>query len=78
MATAWVWHADCGALAGMPKYGMSVGKSNMHQSSVCNPCNSFEHNYGYEKCNLLTKMFGTNEYIEKGLEMREKRRITPK
>lgn len=36
-----------------------------------------EHNCGYEKCNLLTKMFGINEHKEKGLAMREKRRITP-
>ena len=41
-----------------------------------------DHNFGCDKCNLLVHLFGTNRFIQKGLDIQERRRkmkaVTPK
>ena len=33
-----------------------------------------DHNFGYDKCNLLEHLFGTNKFVQKGQAGRERRR----
>ena len=33
-----------------------------------------DHNFGFDRCNLLEHLFGSNMYIQKGLALQEKRR----
>lgn len=53
---------SCRFTVNAPGKRISSGKSQHHQLSEIN-IEEIEHNFGYEKFNLLTHLFGTSESI---------------
>lgn len=71
MATVRVWDADW-CMSWLAKVWNKCWKTKpaaIFRVKFLTNVTVLEHNHGCEKCKLLTKMFGTNQYIEKGLEV---------